>query len=190
MPKIIEIKFAEGDKAWVGDVNWTKLYRPCPDCLGEKVWHVKIATGEAFDVPCPSCKRGYEECDGLEQYYEYKIHVWQGTIGQASFRHWSDGGWEFMLQETGVGSGRNYKERDLFETKEEAQASAEAKLPVVEARQMHQDKETARRKRADRPGGFIAYSRGEVRRLKKEMDRWQSYIDKVQPVELLKLKGA
>ena len=37
MPKIIEIKFAEGDKAWVGDVNWTKLYRPCPDCLGEKV---------------------------------------------------------------------------------------------------------------------------------------------------------
>lgn len=32
----------------------------CPDCLGEKIWHVTLPSGEEFDIECQACKHGYD----------------------------------------------------------------------------------------------------------------------------------
>lgn len=125
---MIQPKYEIGDKVYAGYAHYLQKTRTCPDCLGSAEWPVTIPSGEDVVVPCKTCRRGYYS-DGKEHYREWApvvetLHIGSVRIDTAD----ETDPVEYMCEETGVGTGRLYKERELFSTREEAEAAAAKKV--------------------------------------------------------------
>ena len=98
----------------------------CPDCLGTKEWTVVFADGEAMNIGCQTCKLGYEPPTGFIYYKTWKPNVRRLTIGKLSGFD-DERGYSYMCNESGIGSGTMWYEKDLFKTSDEAWVSANTK---------------------------------------------------------------
>lgn len=123
--------------------------------MGQTVWSISHGSVERNPVACPACEDGTVElrgerykcprCDGKKTIH-VKANGWivsdRGAIGlvRADMKapHW-DQRWgddyvkggemyvfvEYMLDSTGIGSGRVHHEPDLWPSREEAQAECD-----------------------------------------------------------------
>jgi hypothetical protein len=135
---VIETKYGVGDVVWRAGITTESRAHQCPDCLGEKKWSCRSPAGGEFEIPCPRCGDVYQSDRALSLKYAWWVPTTERlTIGsiQAGVGNPDsyDYGNRYMCLETGVGSGTVYGEADLFPTKEEALAAAQAKADLNNA---------------------------------------------------------
>lgn len=107
----------------------------CPDCLGTGRWKAITPGGQEIDLRCPAC----ESYSGRRSTTRT---VWLGrvqglTIGAVRIdttEREAGAQTSYMCEETGIGSGTIWRERDLFLTPVEAQAAADAKAVEMQAK--------------------------------------------------------
>lgn len=117
----IQSKFSEGDSVWCATVNYIDNEITCPDCLGTLHWVVVFADGEAIEVDCQTCRRGYGSPSGRIKYKNFKPRAIKLTIGSVRY----DDEFSYMCKETGIGSGQVHYEKDLFLLRDEAEKRAQ-----------------------------------------------------------------
>lgn len=164
----ITTKYEVGQKVWVADWQSCKVYEPCPDCLGSKVWHVTTGGGEEFEIMCQTCRAGYGSTGKIES-YRRTVTPYQGTIGSIEVHTGGDYDGEhvkYMLEETGVGTGRVWPERKLCLTCAEAERIAQAEIEALEIK----DRED-RERRAKNQKNDIFYVRRRAQRLRDELEK-------------------
>jgi hypothetical protein len=133
---VIETKFSVGDRVWYAGTTTEQRQHPCPDCKGERKWKAASPAGDEFEFACPRCSTSYSSFDDMS--LKYTAHtpaverLTVGSIRYDSAGHCGEGGprHEYMCRETGVGSGRIYKEQDLFETEGEALRAADMRAKL------------------------------------------------------------
>lgn len=138
---VIETKFSIGDVVWVGRTTTVQKRHPCPDCLGTREWKAISPAGSEYKFGCPRCNTNYQANHDLSLNYEiFGPRAERLTIGSIKFDsfpgHWNDkddSGPSYMCNETGVGSGSVYRERELFATEKEALAYSQAKADLQNA---------------------------------------------------------
>ena len=124
-------KYRLGQKVWLATVESTQGQHDCPDCLGSKVWAVESPAGLKTTVSCPRCSGSYFRNDSKIPSLNYQKYVPITrvlTIGSIEAKTHSYSGSDritYMAHETGVGSGRTYREVDLFDSEADARAAAE-----------------------------------------------------------------
>lgn len=129
---IIETKFSIGDVVYFATTTTEVKQHDCPDCLGTRKWKAVSPAGLEYEFPCPRCTGHYRSERRLTlQYTQFAPAVRPLTIGSVQANTYADDGNRYMAQETGVGSGSLYYERDLFAT--EAEALQAATLKAAEA---------------------------------------------------------
>ena len=113
-------KYSKGDVVYGASTVREQRRAKCPDCLETRKWSAKSPAGIEYEIDCPRCSSGYLSDHNLSlNYLEEVGSVSKLTIGLVRF----DGEYaEYMAHETGVGSGRLWREDQLFDTPEEAQA--------------------------------------------------------------------
>jgi len=131
----ITTKFSIGDTVYHAWTTTERKQHPCPDCLGAREWEAKSPAGRAYKFACPRCGGGYQRDRDLSlDYSVFTPSARRLTIGQVEAKA---GGPEsenrYMCQETGVGSGSVYYERDLFATEAEALEAADIKAKLQNA---------------------------------------------------------
>lgn len=127
---IIETKYSIGDVVWLATTRTETKRMPCPDCNGTKKWKATSPAGAEYEFNCPRCSARHGPNHPLTlDYTQFTGSTQRLTVGQVRTST-GDEGATYMCCETGVGSGSIYYERDLFLTKEEAQAAADAKAAV------------------------------------------------------------
>lgn len=128
----ITTKFSIGDTVYFATTIQVRKQHPCPDCLGSKKWAAKSPAGKDYQFACPRCSTAYMSDRDLSlEYTDVAPGAVKLTIGQLRAvspsdddgNQW-DGKNQYMCRETGIGSGQVYDERRLFETEEQALASA------------------------------------------------------------------
>ncbi len=163
-------KYAIGATVYAANTRQSPSFEPCPDCLGTKVWHSVLASGEELDFSCPTCREGYQGSSGRLRYTRVEGYVEELTIGSVRFDTASEYPVKYMCVETGVGSGRVYEEHRLQATLEEAQAL----LPKMVA-----DYTAALEKRRafnrssrikENAGSMAAHYRAKIRQCKREIE--------------------
>jgi len=134
---------------WPNGVEWTPKYllgqsvvsmrvaeqltpHLCPHCNGEGAINYVTMAGKPRRSICGDCDSGIQH--GPERRLVAKFR--NLTIGQVDVKHRrvgdADHGWRlerevrYMADETGVGSGTVYEERNLYPSEQAAQAAAEA----------------------------------------------------------------
>ena len=125
MPRFAELKpkYDVGDLVWVAGFDSHTELEQCPHCLGSGVWHVTTPAGEEFDGPCQKCTEGWgEKGSGKVKKSGMIGKAWQGTVGSVRLNTHDDNPIEYMLDETGVGSGTIHPETRLYDSREEAMA--------------------------------------------------------------------
>lgn len=167
----IEIKYSKGDKVYSAGSVYTNKSITCPDCLGCGKWTVRFADGEEIECECQTCARGWRHSSGYIVYQEYAPSVVQLTIGQVGLDE--DGG-RYMCEETGVGSGTIYCEKNLFSTKEEAEIAADMKYQEL-MKHIAKNNFKKRYDFADKLGTF-GYSRAAALIENKKMQQWLNLI--------------
>ncbi len=170
MSKAIEPRFPVGSTVYVVRVEHEPIWEDCPDCCGKKVWDASLPCGDKLPIACPTCTRGYE--GSLGKVSRYVITAGVAAHGVNSIRYDTEKGMEYVT------SGGVFKESEVH-------ASNDAALPLVEpayhARREHmEDHEFSQRKhkRKDRPGSMVSYARQQIRRAKKEIERWEIRVDR------------
>lgn len=116
----IKGKFNKGDIVYSAESSYVNKIISCPDCLGTLKWIIVFADGEAKEIECQTCKRGWESASGKITYQEWSPTVSKVTIGSIKYDGDSKQPFSYMCVETGIGSGRVYYEEDLFDNFEEA----------------------------------------------------------------------
>ena len=176
----IATKYSIGDKVWVAAEESAQKRETCPDCLGQCIWACTLPSGECLNIPCPTCAYGYEGSRGfIMEQWVVEAKVWQGTVGAISASTYRGGDEVYMLEETGVGTGRNYRAENLFDTKDEAAAAASrmaeaARIRVQEHNNMHRA-----RKKSDRPGSLVAYLRREIAKCERDIAGKREHIERI-----------
>jgi hypothetical protein len=124
-------KFNIGQTIFYANVSWTSKDVQCPDCLGTKKWKVTLPSGEEFQHPCNTCRRGYYETGTIQEWGDF-LEIKERTIGSIQIdTNSKDEPIRYMCVETGVGSGSIYPEVCLFAIKEEAEAWGKKELERV-----------------------------------------------------------
>jgi len=119
----ITTKYAVGDKVWACGTQYAQTSVICPSCLGKKVWMITFGDGHQEECQCQTCKLGYSNPSGRLYFSEWTKKVVMLTIGMVRFEDVP----KYMCKETGIGSGKLYRETDLFSDKEDAEKFAEIK---------------------------------------------------------------
>jgi hypothetical protein len=127
MTEQITPRFAKGDTVYAAEATHGEKWVSCPDCLGTKIWTVIFADGDAREVECQTCKRGYLPATGQIKTGMWTPCVRKLTVGSIRYNDTDKKPFSYMCNETGVGSGRVYYDDDLFATHDEA-------LPVANER--------------------------------------------------------
>lgn len=126
-----EPKFKIGDTAFRASYDKQPKWITCPDCLGSK--HVKMILGDGTEVTieCGGCDPGgYEPSKGVIRQYDYVTVVKEFTVTGVNVRAEEI---NYELNNFGGGSYYSSDEKDLFETREEAQADGERQRREHEA---------------------------------------------------------
>lgn len=125
--KEIKTRFKKGDVVFLADSVYEEKWVSCPDCLGTLTWLVVFADDSSEQVPCVTCSRGYEPPTGRIGYKEWRPLVRKVTIGSIRYDDTNEHPFSYMCQETGIGSGRIYYDKDLFTDEELALKNAQEK---------------------------------------------------------------
>lgn len=130
---MIQPKYELGQQVWVVDVQQIEHRDRCPDCLGEKYWPITTPGGDSFDLECPTCRYGYE-VRGFLTRHEVVAVAKCLTVGSIRIDTAStDRAVEYMMHDTGVGSGRVYNEADVFLTEDDVQPRLKEKCAEQQA---------------------------------------------------------
>jgi hypothetical protein len=130
----IKARFGKGDTVFAADTSYAENWIGCPDCLGTLKWTVVFADGEAVEVECQTCKRGWNPPSGKVNITAWKPTVNKLTVGSVRYNDTDKQPFSYMCVETGVGSGRVYHDEDLFTDVDAAQVKAQEKY---EAQMQH-----------------------------------------------------
>lgn len=169
----LTIKYDVGDVVYHSHCAYKTTTETCPDCLGTKIWELNIPSGEKLSVGCQTCRRGWEGSTGVIQTQVCSRGATRLTVGQVGY---DSEGPRYMCEETGIGSGSVYYERDLYPTEAEALEAAGEK---VERQLAHIAQSNFKRKNsfADKlEQSGIGYSRRESIALEREMRRWVDVV--------------
>lgn len=159
----IDVKYNVGDTVWVAADEVVTKQRTCPDCNGTKKWLVHTPSSEEFQVDCQTCRRGWTST-GVLSYSERIALPWEGTIGSVRIdTNAKTAPVNYMLNETGVGSGTIWPEDRLYSSEEEAQAAAEALVAVWAAEERQTREQQAKNSRSS------FYVQARATRLRKEL---------------------
>lgn len=165
---MIQPKYEVGQRVWVVDIRTDDKRETCPDCLGTKHWPITTPGGDTFDLECATCRYGYEVRGFLTTRVVNTVAT-QVTIGSVRIDTERDCPIEYMMIETGVGSGRVWKETDVFATEADAYPRLEQKRAEIQAE--HDAREAARvaynKKNYHKP----SYEQRRIRELEKEVRR-------------------
>jgi hypothetical protein len=112
--------FEVGDPVFGATIQSITVHETCPDCLGKKSWAVMTPAGEAFKVECQTCMCGFETLDYIGR-SQFEPLVIETTVGSVHVDTSNDPPIRYML---GVGSGQVWYERDVFASREGAEAAA------------------------------------------------------------------
>lgn len=127
----ITTKFDVGDTVYLGRAEWTETRIPCKRCAGSGWWTVVAHSGEFghWQVTCQVCK----------DYRDYGNSKGRGTVKRGGRNPVTreltigsvrvdthKGEVEYMCEETGVGSGQIWHEKELFSTHHAALTHAES----------------------------------------------------------------
>lgn len=104
---------------------------PCPDCLGTRRWPVTTPGGTALEVECPACRYSGPR-RGTRTVYLPRVE--RLTIGSVRIDTAGDDAVAYMCEETGVGSGTIWRERDLLPDADLAGRVASARAVDAQAR--------------------------------------------------------
>lgn len=125
---MITPKYEIGQRVFWATYIAEERTHPCPDCLDTRKWSATSPAGNDYTFSCPRCSKVYQSSQGLNLRYETMVPRTESRI-IGSYRVDSndvENPVHYMCRETGVGSGSVYREKDLFETEEEAVAAADA----------------------------------------------------------------
>lgn len=148
---MIQPKFNIGDTIYHLRISYAEKKIPCPDCLGTREWKVICPSGEEFQHCCNTCYAGWSSSSGYVRIYEDQIFIREMTVGSVRYdSNEKDNQFSYMCQETGVGSGSVYYQKDMFSTEEEAKIFGQVELERVKGqRQQRELEERARNKKRD-----------------------------------------
>ncbi len=126
----IQARFSKGDVVYSAYTEYSANWVSCPDCLGTLKWAVVFADGEMVEVPCQTCKRGYEPPTGKIDTQMWKPVVRKVTIGAIRYdgERKEEEQFSYMCEETGVGSGRVYYDKDLYKIEMDAIIRSKQKM--------------------------------------------------------------
>lgn len=163
---MIQPKYEIGQQVWVVEVQNNTQNRPCPDCLGLKYWPITVPGGDTFDLECATCRYGYE-VRGFITIHTVAPTINQMTIGSIRTNTHSDHPVEYMMEETGVGSGRVWYETDVFAAAADAQPRLAEKQAELQSQLDAQDaaRIVHNRKNHHKP----TYEQRRIRELEKEI---------------------
>ena len=167
-------KYAIGQTVYAGDCGERTERIQCPECLGEGTWEVRTPCGNTFDITCGTCHYSYEYSMRNELYRShFEPLVLTLTIGSCQLDTAdSECVVSYMCRETGVGSGRIWKEHDLRETPAEAMVTAQFKAAkATETKQEQEAKRIADAKAAARRKP--SYEQRRIRELEKQLKSLQ-----------------
>ncbi len=121
-------KYRIGDTVYRPQITATTEALPCPDCLGERVWHATTPAGVTHLLECPRCQDRYSIADKLpplkvQRYVALIEEIRIESVEVRSHVGFRDDQITYMTSTTG--SGSVYSERSLYSTKEAAQQAAE-----------------------------------------------------------------
>ena len=168
-------KFNAGDTVFQAEAFADRNLIQCPDCLGEARWKVILPNGVEDVIECPSCKNGYWSCGKISE-YGVRGEVRTLTIGRVTY---DDEGPQYMCEETGIGSGRLYREKDLFATEREAHDALPAMIAEKTKEYAERGLNEYIRKKGDGVGNMTAYYRKEIRDAKKKLEAAQKQLDRI-----------
>ena len=143
-------RYEIGDVAYRVDVHCDTGPRvQCPDCNGEKSWHVTLPSGEEFDIDCQACKVGFDGPYGtVPGERRYVVSVLEVPITRVELEE-RDGRKWFRY---------NYCDEDkLFDTKEAARATGDAEVAERKAYFAEQEakQRSSKMREINRPYGKI-----------------------------------
>lgn len=163
-------RYAIGATVYLARVTTERADETCPDCLGKRIWHAVLPSGEELDFECPTCTRGYAAMGTVETWVTGGT-VEELTIGSVQIDTNHDHPVQYMCKETGIGSGAVWRESLLHADR----AAAEALLPqMIEAENWRriESRATDRKRRiADGPGRMAAHYRAKIREARKEIEQ-------------------
>lgn len=117
-------QFEEGDAVFLATTKRETEQYDCPDCEGSREWTVRTPAGSEFTVKCQRCSH-YSRGDLPSlKHTVYYPEVKALTIGSVRIDSGDENPVTYMCKETGVGTGRIYKESDLYARREPAQEAA------------------------------------------------------------------
>ena len=106
-------KLDVGDSAFVASAGIEPHRVKCPDCLGSGEWSVTAPNGDTWKVGCNTCRHGYEH-PGTVNSWEVTPKVQSMTVGSVRVDTHADDPVQYMMRETGVGSGTIHYEKNVF----------------------------------------------------------------------------
>lgn len=124
-------KYKAGDTAWISRITSTTKEFPCPDCHGSRKWKVIAASGIEHEISCFRCCYNH----GTRELVSLKYEAWTGyaeLVHLAQIRiEWPSHEYNTLKGPisycSGIGGGSIYYEKDLYDTKEEAETIAKIK---------------------------------------------------------------
>jgi hypothetical protein len=122
-------RYRIGDKVFYAGTKTIRTVLPCPDCQGSKKWKAESPAGEVFQFDCPRCCWQHEKYPAVKECVPDCRTLMIGSLRFDSDQE--DGEWyEYMCEETGIGSGAVYRQSDLFPDLESAEKSAKLKCSL------------------------------------------------------------
>ena len=134
----LSARYGIGDEVWKLRTYRDRVPADCAVCGGSGEVGVAGHDGLAAYCPAKGCIAGRVWPDSETLYADIRLL----TIGRVEVTveaHEPDGIWpliteaSYMAWETGVGSGTNHREKDLYDSREDAEAAAFAVGAVVRA---------------------------------------------------------
>lgn len=119
------VKYQIGDKIfWVESSAHKQKEIPCPMCFGKRFVTIILGDDSKEQVECGYCQKGYERSTGVTTTWEPQAIIHESTITGITTR---DG----VKYEVGW---RTIEERELYSTREEAEAVQKLKFDEEKAR--------------------------------------------------------
>jgi hypothetical protein len=112
---------AIGDTVWVPVPERKQIEQQCPDCMGTAQWHVKLPSGEEFDVECPRCyPGGYSPSTGvIREEWENVVKVQQDVITGIETQGGAENGVRYK-----TGNHFSFEDSDVCDTEDQAKERA------------------------------------------------------------------
>lgn len=164
--------FKVGDTAWVPSYGNMQKLITCPDCLGNRYLTCILGDGTQITFDCECCREGWEYTGKL-RIYEYQANV--HSINITGLEIDTKGGIQVHRYKDGCAI---YS--DVFATKEEAMAFAEAK--VIEHDKAEQNRIKNHKEYARKSWAWNAtYHQRQIKDLEKKIAYHEAKLRAAQP---------